>query len=495
MSAAWIVYLLVAGTLLALSGRAVASMLSLGGRSTRWVWAATLAGILALGLVAPRARTLNDVTTTIAMAAPAARSFGSPTRPDLGALIEAARVSIESGVVRAIAIVSAGIPGSAAHAAAVVWMLASTLLLALYLVVNLRVARVRRRWPRERLHGVDVRLAPTAGPAVIGVLRAEIVVPRALLERSDEEQRLILAHEHEHLRARDNVLLALACIVVIVLPWHPAVWYVLAQLRLAIELDCDARVLRRGAAPRSYGALLIDMAAHGAGIRVGTLALADRPSHLERRLMAMRTHRTRFALVRGSALSAVAGLLVLAACEAKIPTAAEVNGMDVAGMKTAAERTGLLHDFSNADFILDGVSATREQALAISSERIGSIEVVKGARDTIIVTTKERMPQGDDTGVTHRRMNALGSAETQSKTMIRTQDGSRQPAVMIDGAVATEAMLAALDPQKIESVMVRKATGGAVDPLYPNGLIIVQTKKRAAEPAERRKSTLEGRGN
>ncbi|MGZ6640165.1 MAG: M56 family metallopeptidase, partial [Solirubrobacteraceae bacterium] len=73
-------------------------------------------------------------------------------------------------------------------------------------------------------------------------------------------QRLVIAHEAEHVAARDTLVLGIACVVVAAMPWNPVVWYMLSRLRLAVELDCDARVLRAGAAPLSYGALLIDVA-------------------------------------------------------------------------------------------------------------------------------------------------------------------------------------------------------------------------------------------
>jgi beta-lactamase regulating signal transducer with metallopeptidase domain len=452
LSPTWIVYLLLAGTLLALGARATAETLSLAGRSTRWVWAATLAGIVALGLLAPRARSdavMATTTTTTTSVAPAAGTEGFPGVP---ASIDALRGRFESAVVGVIARTSGRIPAYVATAAAITWITVSAALLALYVVVSVRVARARRRWPRARLQGVDVRVAPNAGPAVIGVLRAEIVVPRSLLERSSDEQRLILKHEHEHLAARDHVLLGAACAVVIALPWHPAVWYVLARLRLAIELDCDARVLRRGAAARPYGALLIDMAAQGAGIRVGTLALADRPTHLEKRLLAMRSPKTRFRLVRAGAMSAAAGLLVLAACEAKMPTAAELASMDVARAQKSAAEAGLLRAPSGhaTDVFVNGTKATAEPARAMEGKNIGSIEVVKselaGGRDTIFVTTVDRMPQ--DVGLAppnrdSKRRESLGHTLLRMKT---TRDSSEHTVARFERAIGeTRARLEA-DP-------------------------------------------------
>jgi beta-lactamase regulating signal transducer with metallopeptidase domain len=183
--------------------------------------------------------------------------------------------------------------------------IASFTLFAIFGVVHLRFRRARQRWPLADMHGVRVRVAPSVGPVVIGVLRPEIVVPHWLLGRSPEEQRLVVAHEAEHVRARDTLLLGAACVVVAIMPWNPVVWYMLSRLRLAVELDCDARVLRAGAVPFSYGSLLIDMAENTAVHGLSAPALADDSSHLHQRIRAMNATRSNFVLVRGGALGAL----------------------------------------------------------------------------------------------------------------------------------------------------------------------------------------------
>jgi beta-lactamase regulating signal transducer with metallopeptidase domain len=523
IGAEWIVYLLVTGTLVVLSAGLIASALSAAGRPTRWAWTAALAAIVILGIAAPRARTLAMAATRSYGSAPVGASSVT-SQPKIGALVARAGDAIEVVVARAIALVSGSLPESVARAILFGWMISSAVLLALYLLVNLRVWRARRHWPRQRLHGMEVRVAPTAGPAVIGVVRAEIVVPRSLLERSADAQRLILAHEDEHLSAHDNLLLGAACAVAIVLPWHPAVWFVLARLRLAIEMDCDARVLRRGAPAHSYGALLIDMAAHAAGIRVGTLALADRPSHLERRLLAMRTHRSRFTLVRTGTLSVVAGLLVLAACEAKVPTAADIASMDVASAQKNAAEAGFLRTPSGdrTDFFVNGMRVTADQARGMEAKNIGSIEVVKselaGGRDTIYVTTADRMPkrlEGDlpvreskergESEQTFMKMKqtkdsaehmvahverelaavranedslAASHAKQRSVAPMRTRDGA-EPVFIVDGKRVSSAAFASLRQEDVAAVSVYKGDNAlriSSEPDAKNGVIVVNTK-------------------
>jgi len=55
MSAAWMLYLLLVGTLIALAARLLASAMRTFGLPTRWVWAGALAGVVVLAFVAPLA--------------------------------------------------------------------------------------------------------------------------------------------------------------------------------------------------------------------------------------------------------------------------------------------------------------------------------------------------------------------------------------------------------------------------------------------------------
>lgn len=480
MTAAWAVYLLIVGALLTLAASAAAAALAATGRATRWAWSGALAGIAVLAVVAPHSQRLDLRSATIAEATRPSdpSSADHPARWPVAAAFAEARAAISSVVAGAVSLASGRVPETITRPAQVGWTAATLLLLSLYLFVNLRLARARRGWPVEHVQGRRVRVAPASGPAVIGLLRAEIVVPQSLLERSSDEQRLIVTHEHEHLAARDHLLLAASCLVAIALPWHPAVWYLLGRLRLAIELDCDRRVLRRGAAPRSYGALLIEMAAHGPGIRVGTIALADRPSHLERRLLAMRSPRSRHTIVRGTALCAVAALLVLAACEAKIPTAAEMTSMDMASLEKAAMRSELVGKIENADYFIDGLVATKEAVHALAAKEIGSVEVVKGGRDTIIVTTAARMAPKDTLAATFRRV-----AGTKDVEVSPSHGEKARAAIMIDGKIASAEAMAALKSGDIESVNVMKPRTDLGGSPYPNGLISVHTKRRVPLPA------------
>lgn len=376
-----------------------------------------------------------------------------------------------------------------------VWAGALALTVAMVALALLRYRRARAGWPAAVLHGTPVRIAPDAGPPVVGVSHPEIVVPRWLLDRTADEQRLVLAHEREHVRAHDPALLAAACASVALLPWHPAAWYMLSRLRLAVELDCDARLLRRGVAPRSYGSLLIDLAGRCSGLRVGAPALADESSHLEQRLLAMKPTSVRFAHVRGISLAALAMLAILAACEAKMPTAVEVENMDVAAAERSARKTALiaLGDSLNTNYTVDDRIVSAAEARSIRAEDIASIAVRRledGSRSSVDIRT--RASGAPEDGFRTREL-VTGSGE---RMRVRVFDGSRPPLaaekdvvvgsrqfdglVIIDGVISSGGAMAALPPDRIVTVEVVK--GDAAAKLYPNepaakrGVIRITTK-------------------
>jgi beta-lactamase regulating signal transducer with metallopeptidase domain len=503
MTAAWMLYLLLVGTLMTLAATLLATALRTFGRPTRWVWASALASVLALALLAPRQ--VVEQRRQFAPAVAIRATVGAvvdPASPDPLARLRRAYATVEDRTTVALYSLAQRVPRPFAIGLVAAWVVGSVTLLALFVLVNVRLARARRRWPVSQADGTAVRVAPDSGPAVLGLLRAEIVVPRSLLERSPEEQRLILAHEREHLRARDHLLLAGSWLVAIAFPWHPAVWALIDRLRLAIELDCDARVLRAGESPKSYGALLIDVAAHHGGIRIGALALADGPSHLERRILAMNAPRKRHALAYGALLSGVGGLLVLAACEAKVPTSAEIAQMDVASAQKSAAEVGFMRtpDNNRTDFFLNGMPVSAERARAIEAKDIGSIEIVKSelprGRDTIFVTSADRMPRpAPDALEANRKLRPgeyavlqkkvdeasheklvrhveaeramermrTASATQQSKIpapplpmRMKVRSGEAAPVIFIDGKQASESQLAAIDQESIASIAVYK---------------------------------------
>ncbi len=141
-------------------------------------------------------------------------------------------------------------------------LLAGSLLVvpALLSVQWLQLRARRRHWHHAVLDGSPVFVSDDFGPAVVGALSPRIVVPSYIFALDPEQQRLVIAHEREHVRARDGQLSLAMILLVAIAPWNLLLWWQYARLRVAIEVDCDTRVLDRGVLARAYGTLLLDIA-------------------------------------------------------------------------------------------------------------------------------------------------------------------------------------------------------------------------------------------
>lgn len=497
MIATWAAYAALMGCLVAAAACALDAACRLVALPGRWVWSGALVLTVALTALAPYRGTTPtsqapDVFAPHALATQATGDAGSVER--LITTFRHLRGAIAKPIVRVIAAAQHTVPASLEHALALLWLAVSTVTAVIFAAAYARMHRARRSWPRTELHGIRVRLAPASGPAVVGLATPEIVIPRWLLRCELDAQRLVLAHEQEHLRSRDPLLLALGCGLAVLIPWHPAVWWMMARLRLAVELDCDARVLRLGAATRSYGLLLIEMAGRGPALRLGVPALVDGSTHLQRRLVAMTSHRPQFAHAYGGALAVGAFMVLLVACDTPLPTAADVSNMDVASAEAAATRAQMIHHDSSLVFMIDGARASAEQAHALGPDQIARISVVKpgagGLGGKIFITTRKAgdaaarmVPSVDDSAAAReigltRRASEPGSRGRPGLLVRPSTDSPKRfrGLFLIDGAAADPSALSTLDPATIEKIEVIKgpaATQRYTDPRAANGVISV----------------------
>ena len=503
MIAAWILYSVLAGALVAAGAYALTSAASFASLPTRWIWAVALGATVVLSAAAPlRARQGRSVAVSIPTAASTTTRALGRQPESLADRVASAAAALSRRTVDGLASVAASLQGRPAWLLAAGWIALSVVALSLLVAVHARFGRLRRRWPRTELAGSSVRVAPDVGPAVIGVARPEIVVPAWLLDRTEREQALVVAHEAEHVRGRDPALLGFAWLLIALVPWNPAAWWMLARLRLAVELDCDARVLRGGVAPRAYGSLLIDLAGRCSGFSAGAPALADTTSHLERRLVAMRPERPRFPLIRAVGAGALALVAVLAACEAKMPTQDDVTSMDAA----KAERVATLLEKEKADaeqatkvrYIVDDRPATAEEAHAIASNHIATVNIMKShSPDGYAVINihtngadSVRFKVRPDGGSAEKLEAERRQAELQASLapgggngMIRTADKKKFAGlIIIDGVRSSPSALSTLSQDQIVSVNVMKGEAARAtysDPAAANGVILITTVKGA----------------
>jgi hypothetical protein len=496
----WMVYGILIGALLWTAAHGLEALARAGGAAGRWGWLLALSGLVYLSVFPLRERRVVPLS-----------GFPAPTSMEAVGAEPAAGIEDGAGVlellsapIEALLRLSGGLGGASADVLlGAFWLALSVALLGAGAATLNRYGRARAGWPRARVGGREVRVSPAAGPAVMGVLRSEIVVPAWLLERSAAERRLVIEHESEHVRARDPLLLSAGALCAALVPWNPIAWWMLYRLRLAVELDCDARVLARGASPGAYGELLIEIAGRGAGIPLRAAALAASPSTLERRLRAMSGERNGFGATRAALLGLVGSVALITACEARMPTAAEVEGMDVAAVERRAAVLAVGDDMQNAVFYVDGRQVSADEARALVAARIAQVEVTRQGPDapaTIRISTSEATAGEGEGQVLRLRSDRVEgervirfrqdgtAAEGEGQVLrIRGVNGTATEAAIlfVDGVRTDPARLRTLRPDQIEKIEIIK--GDAAVEMFgeaeaANGVIRVTTKGAARTP-------------
>jgi hypothetical protein len=281
------------------------------------------------------------------------------------------------------------------------WILSSCVFALRWLYGWWRLHRARIGWRSARVHGHAIYVSDRLGPAVVGLKPARVVLPAWLLSADDERLALIVRHEAEHARAGDPWLLAFAPIAAVLFPWSPAIWWQLRRLRLAIELDCDARVLRAGVPALAYGSVLLDVASGKLPLHPTLAALSEPRSLLERRIRAMTPARPQHLLLRAAALMTVAGATLFGATLVGAPATqvtaqvrptptppAPASAPSLVVPPTSPGRVNPPPARAQAQaqdgdpiFVIDGVVQGRRAKLdaVVSKLRVGTIEVLKPA--------------------------------------------------------------------------------------------------------------------
>src|SRR6266496_5496340 len=297
-------------------GHAVERGLHLVGRPTRWAWIIALAG----SYVIPVAAWLRpEAFATFAVPVPAA--VESSGRPSLSTTLTTSSI-VHQPSPRPFSLTDLDTPLRWG------WGLASIALVLVLVTAAMRLVSMRRRWRSAAVDGRLVLVSRNSGPAVVGVWSPRVVLPEWALALSAAERDLMLAHEEQHVRAADPALIAMGFALVLLAPWNVALWWQWRRLRLAVEMDCDARVLSQGRSAPAYGELLFRVGRRRSPQMVGIAAFGEPASFLESRIRRMlgRTPKWRWA-------GAVAALVVatgamVGACETPRPVAPQRTTID-----------------------------------------------------------------------------------------------------------------------------------------------------------------------
>jgi TonB family protein len=268
-------------------------------------------------------------------------------------------------------------------------------------------------WQRRTVDGMDVDVSPSTGPAVMGFVSNRIVLPEWATAMQPAHRRLVLAHESEHISARDPQRLAMAVAALIAMPWNIGLWWCAARLRRAIELDCDARVLQRFPDAKEYGYVLLEVAARGrtsGPLAVPMVGLLRLPSELEQRLCAMTRSRT--IGMRSTMLGGLAALVAItAAFAAPVPSVQEAE--------VATNQRAVTHD------------STTERA-RIDTLHSGAFRLHYGANDRMLAIPDTGSRSSANDTVTYR-------SDQVDKQVQRISGGADYPATLrrqgIEGTV------------------------------------------------------------
>ena len=281
MSAQWMLYAVAVGLAATLAALAAEQGTRLARHAGRWIWMLAAFLTVAWPLLAPR-----NMTAPVPARGPAAPTVATLV---LGGFPATPAIIRPAWPARAVQTHRAAIDVD--RLARWGWGGSSALALALLAGAGLALRRRERSWTPGIVAGVPVLVSRDAGPAVVGLLRPRIVVPAWLLNVPPRQQALVLAHEQAHIGAGDQRLLAAMVLLVVAMPWNLPLWFQLRRLRLAIEVDCDVRVLKQGHPMADYGAALIDVASHAARpasrLAFMTPAVSASAGFLERRLHLM----------------------------------------------------------------------------------------------------------------------------------------------------------------------------------------------------------------
>ena len=323
MTAAWMVYAVLMASLAAAAAMAVDRFFAIWQLPRRYVWLSAMVIGAATPFIAA-ARNSPARLTPPPLERPPART-GSLARP----AVTVAPLQIPL-TIRAMRVLR-----RANRPAQILWILTSTLALGAFLGAFIVLRMRRAAWKTATVDGHATWIAPDVGPAVVGLMRPRIVLPEWALQLGETDRGFVLCHESEHIRAGDPRLLLVAGLVLVAMPWNPALWWLTRRMRLAMEIDCDARVLRGTNAIREYGMLLLAVGERRGRTLPLLTSLTEQRALLERRILAMTASRPGYPRLVSAALGLVAGAAAIAVAQTPIPRGAGGRAVGVAGNAAA----------------------------------------------------------------------------------------------------------------------------------------------------------------
>jgi TonB family protein len=382
MITAWLAYSLLVSGLLAVAAWVAERAVRAQGWPGRWPWALAMAGSLGLPLAA-WLRPAPEVGPVPSSGLVMPGAYVMEALPVLATESASGRLSVE-------AIVLVG------------WAAVSATLLLYLAIAAWRVRSEGRRWRRDEVDGVEVLVSRSTGPAALGLVRGRVVLPEWALSLDERLRRLLVLHEAEHVRAGDPQLAVAGLVVCALVPWNLPLWWQLSRLRLAIEMDCDARVLRRSGDHASYGSLLVEVGQRRARLAVG---LAESRSMLERRIRMITKTTTGRRTLRALGLGAASALVLAVACETPPPTGlADASSRPLAAEQALSEVRSM--DCEPTVYVNGEGPARRDRLDELRPDDIESVDIFRHRPDdahpddprcaAILILTRDASPDAEE---------------------------------------------------------------------------------------------------
>jgi beta-lactamase regulating signal transducer with metallopeptidase domain len=194
----------------------------------------------------------------------------------------------------------------------------------------------------------SLRASAEVGAIVLcGLRRPVVLIPEGWLrDLQPAELRALLAHEVAHVRRRDVMANLAQRLVEALLFFHPVVWLASGRVTTAREEACDAWAVGRGAGAADYARCLTRAAARArVGLSVASVGLAERRSHLRRRVEAvmklsgMSTGSRHIALAAATVLVVCAVGLASVRMEGTAPASGQAGAAPAPAVPAAVEVT------------------------------------------------------------------------------------------------------------------------------------------------------------
>ena len=491
------------------------------GFGARWIWASAL---LMVAVATVAAMTVPRPQTPVISAASV----------ELAALQRGSEAAAVSSVVPLIS--SKAVLRVADTVLPPAWLMATIALLVAIGFGQHRLRRERKHSRPAAIAGQRVLLTEQTGPAVAGLRNPVVFVPRWVMALDEPSQRLLLAHEMEHVRRRDTMLLFAGAVTAALMPWNAVVWWMVRRLRLAVEQDCDARVLAAHPGVRRYADLLLAAASrHGLASRLLAAHFGEHASDLLRRIEAM-TSQGRLPWRRMTSGALVAAALTVVSCETPrpepvAPLSPRAEGSDASeSVYEEVVKPALLSGSRTPKYpdILRQAGVEGEVLVSFTVDESGrpdvaTLQVIRSTHELFSVAVREALPgmrfrpaerDGRKVKLTVQEpftFTLVGSKSPQERrvwpkdalqetvvtgvpetarqrptVILRDTTANRvsgSPLIIVDGVVM-KGDLKEIDPQTIHSIEVVK--GAAASRIYgpraEHGVIQITTKSRRRVP-------------